>query len=81
MLEIFLTPKMLGPLEIGVPRFKPFQPNGKSAPEYDYTVYRYTKSGKWIQILTNAFSVIYCSAVGSSSILCFLAVTQVFVPR
>jgi len=42
---------------------------------YDYTVYRYTKSGKWIQILTNAANVIYCSAGGSNDILCFLAVT------
>jgi len=31
---------------------------------YDYTVYRYTKSGKWIQILTNPVSVTYCSAGG-----------------
>jgi len=32
MLEIVFTPKMLGPPEIGGPRLKPFQPNGKSAP-------------------------------------------------
>jgi len=32
MLEIVLTPKILGPPEIGGPRLKPFQPNGKSAP-------------------------------------------------
>ena len=42
---------------------------------YDYTVYRYTKSGKWIQVLTNAVIVIYCSAGGSNGILCFLGVT------
>jgi len=33
MLEIVLTPKILGPPKIGVRRLKPFQPNGKSAPE------------------------------------------------
>jgi len=32
MLEIVLIPKILGPPEIGGPGFKPFQPNGKSAP-------------------------------------------------
>jgi len=31
MLEIVLTPKILGPPDIGDPRLKPFQPNGKSA--------------------------------------------------
>ena len=34
MLEIVLTPKILGPAEIGGPRLKPFQPNGKAAPGY-----------------------------------------------
>ena len=34
MLEIVSTSKMLGPPEIGGPRLKPFQPNGKSAPAY-----------------------------------------------
>ena len=33
MLEIFLTPKIVRLLEIGGPRLKPFQPNGKSAPD------------------------------------------------
>jgi len=32
MLEIILTPKILGTHEIGGPWLKPFQPNGKSAP-------------------------------------------------
>jgi len=32
MLEIVLTPEILGPLKIGGPRLKPFKPNGKSAP-------------------------------------------------
>jgi len=32
MLEIVLTPKILRLPEIGGPRLKPFQPNGKSAP-------------------------------------------------
>jgi len=32
MLEIVLTPKILGPTEIGGPKLKPFQPNGTSAP-------------------------------------------------
>jgi len=36
---------------------------------YDYTVYRYTKFGKWIQILTNAVIVICCSSGGSNGIL------------
>jgi len=34
MLEIVSTSKILGPPEIGGPRLKPFQPNGKSAPAY-----------------------------------------------
>jgi len=34
-----------------------------------------------MQILTNAVSVIYCSAGESNGILCFLAVTAIFVPR
>jgi len=32
MLEILLTSKIFGPLKIGDPMLKPFQPNGKSAP-------------------------------------------------
>jgi len=32
MMEIVLTLKILGPLEIGGPMLKPFLPNGKSAP-------------------------------------------------
>jgi len=35
MLEIVLTPKFLGPLKIGGPRLKPFQPNGKSGPVHN----------------------------------------------
>jgi len=35
MLEIVPTLKILGPHEIGGPRLKPFQPNGKSAPAAD----------------------------------------------
>jgi len=31
-LEIVFTSKILGPLEIGGPKLKPFHPNGKSAP-------------------------------------------------
>jgi len=34
MLEIVSTSKILGPAEIGGPRLKPFQPNGKFAPAY-----------------------------------------------
>jgi len=34
MLEIIFTSKILGPSEIGGPRLKPFQPNGKFAPAY-----------------------------------------------
>jgi len=37
-------------------------------------IYRYTKSGEWIQILTKVVSSVYCSG-GSNEILCFLAVT------
>jgi len=32
MLEIVLTPEILGPPKIGGRRLKPFQPEGKSAP-------------------------------------------------
>jgi len=32
------------------------------------TVYRYTKSGKWIQISINVVNVIYCSAGGAMEI-------------
>jgi len=32
MLQIVLTPKILGTHEIGGPKLKPFQPNGNSAP-------------------------------------------------
>jgi len=38
-------------------------------------IYRFTKSGKWIQILTKVVSGIYCSAGESNDILWFLAVT------
>jgi len=34
MLEIVLTPEILGPPKIGGPRFKPFKPDGKSAPVF-----------------------------------------------
>jgi len=36
MLEIVLTPKILGPSEIGCPRLKPFEPNSKFAPESNF---------------------------------------------
>jgi len=32
-------------------------------------------------MLTKVVNVIYCSAGGSNGILCFLAVTYMFVPR
>jgi len=32
MLEIVLTPKIFGPINIGGPRLKPCYPNGKPAP-------------------------------------------------
>jgi len=41
MLELLLTPKILGPLKIGGSRLKFFQPNGKSTPAFtkNYTTY------------------------------------------
>jgi len=37
ILEIVLNPKILGPPETGGPRLKPYSPNGKSAPEQQYS--------------------------------------------
>jgi len=36
MLEIVLTPQILGAPKIGDPRLKPFEPNGKSAPDSNH---------------------------------------------
>ena len=36
-----LTPKILGPPEVGGPRLKPFQPNGKYAPAYSHCLQDY----------------------------------------
>jgi len=46
VLEIALTSKILGPPKIGGPRLKPFQPNGKSAPDH-ITDVKYTLGQKF----------------------------------
>ena len=71
-----LTPKILGPPEVGGSRLKPFQPNGKYAPAYSHCLQDYmvlVSKGQWTENLSVVTGLLRLRYITGQKIICGLA--------